>query len=320
MVNIIIPAYNAHETIRQAISSVAMQDDLDNILLTIVDDYSDEPYDYLIDDFHYMNIEILRKPSNTGCGQARQYGIDRCNCEYMMFLDADDCLHSPNAVTKLLFHMEDEHLDFAWSAFGEEMDNGDYVLHENNGVWMHGKIYRTKYIKEHDIRFSETRLNEDHSFNILVVLSGGKNLYIDYITYIWKYYVKSLTRSNNFKSYVDSLEDYMINAEYAISELLKRNIEEEKIITIIKEYILSFYKYCNILFTKEDCETQLKKYKGLIRKFYINLPCNFKPKLTKEFLVENFYESDSIDAIINDNILFNMTFDNYYMIFDNISK
>ena len=80
-VNIIMPAYNGHETIRQAVASVAAQDALEDILLTIVDDCSDEPYDYLLPDYKYMNIEILRKPSNTGCGQSRQYGIDHCRCE-----------------------------------------------------------------------------------------------------------------------------------------------------------------------------------------------------------------------------------------------
>ena len=43
-----MPAYNGHETIRQAISSVASQDGLEEILMTIIDDCSDEPYDYLL--------------------------------------------------------------------------------------------------------------------------------------------------------------------------------------------------------------------------------------------------------------------------------
>lgn len=61
MTNIIIPAYNAHSTIRQTIASVAMQDNLHDILLTIVDDCSDERYDYLQKNYPYVNIEILRK-------------------------------------------------------------------------------------------------------------------------------------------------------------------------------------------------------------------------------------------------------------------
>jgi glycosyltransferase involved in cell wall biosynthesis len=48
MVNIIIPAYNAHKTIRQAIASVASQENQEQIKLTIVDDCSSEPYNYLL--------------------------------------------------------------------------------------------------------------------------------------------------------------------------------------------------------------------------------------------------------------------------------
>lgn len=110
MVNIIMPTYNAHETIRQAIASIAMQDNLQNILVTIVDDCSDNPYDYLLKDYHYINLEILRKPCNTGCGQSRQYGIDRCKCEYFTFLDADDCLYSPNAINKLYTYAQKNNL------------------------------------------------------------------------------------------------------------------------------------------------------------------------------------------------------------------
>ena len=66
MVNIIMPVYNGHKTIRQALGSVLMQDDLDNILLTIVDDCSDEPYNYLLDEFKFLKMEIFRKDKNTG--------------------------------------------------------------------------------------------------------------------------------------------------------------------------------------------------------------------------------------------------------------
>ena len=59
MVNIIMPVYNAHNTLRQAIGSVIMQDDLDNILLTIVDDCSTEPYDYLLDESSSRNVTLL---------------------------------------------------------------------------------------------------------------------------------------------------------------------------------------------------------------------------------------------------------------------
>jgi glycosyltransferase involved in cell wall biosynthesis len=123
-----MPAYNGHKTIRQAVASVAMQDNLDNILLTIVDDWSDESYDYIISDFHYMKIEILKKPTNTGCGQSRQYGIDRCKCKYFMFLDTDDCLFSPDAVRQMYNRMEENELDILYTDFVQELENNSYIV------------------------------------------------------------------------------------------------------------------------------------------------------------------------------------------------
>ena len=176
MVNIIMPVYNAHNTLRQAIGSVIMQDDLDNILLTIVDDCSTEPYDYLLDEFKFMNIEIMRKDTNTGCGQSRQYGIDRCKCKYFMFLDADDCLYHPDSVKKMHQYMENEQLDMLYTDFIEELNDDSFFLHQNSGVWMHGKMFRTSYIQDNDIRYNETRLHEDHAFNFITRICGGKLL------------------------------------------------------------------------------------------------------------------------------------------------
>lgn len=310
-----MPAYNAHATIRQAVASVAMQDDLDNILLTIVDDCSDKPYNYLIDDFRYMKIEVLRKPTNTGCGQSRQYGIDRCKCKYFMFLDADDCLYSPDAVKKIHSYMENEHLDFLYSDFLEELNTGDYFLHQNNGTWMHGKIFRTNYIRKKNIRFNETRIHEDHAFNIIVHSSGGKNLYIDYTTYVWKINPQSLTRSPHSFDY--AMNNYIKNAEYTISELIKRNIKNEKIDLILKKYILSFYKYYNIGLSHNISNSEIEKFLYNISHFLVNIPSDILLKLSKEFLLEDFYEDYSIQEMIDNNVIFNISFNEYYVRFIN---
>lgn len=310
-VNIIMPTYNAHKTIRQAIGSIVMQDNLDNILLTIVDDCSDEPYDYLLNDFHYMNIEIFRKPENTGCGQSRQYGIDRCKCKYFMFLDTDDCLYTHDAVRMMYSYIEKEQLDFLYTDFLEELNDEEYYLRQNSGVWMHGKMFRTEYIQQNDIRFSHTRLHEDHAFNILAQMCGGKNLYIDYKTYVWKRNPESLTRSpENTFSY--GMDNFIENAEYVMKELIRRNTDTKGILNIATIYVLTFYKYYNDIVVF-DLSTQTKNhFTKQVMEYLSTIPEDVKDKLTFDHLLQEFYKSSTIQSMVEQNTVFRVGFDEYY--------
>jgi len=313
-VNIIMPAYNGHKTIRQAIASVAMQDGIDQILLTIVDDCSDSTYDYILSEFPYINIEILRKPTNTGCGQSRQYGIDRCKCKYFMFLDTDDCLYTPMAVKQMYSFMECENLDSLYRDFIEELDDGKYILRKNSGVWMHGKMFRTKYIQDNNIRYSETRLHEDHAFNIISKLSGGKNRHIDAVTYLWKYNENSLTRCEEIHNdFGKSMESFLINAKYTINELIKREINKDEISDVSKKYILSFYRYYNTMLYEGSCADDIKIFLKDIKEFYEGIPREITDEITLEYLTENFYQEENIREMIDTNIIFVIPIGIYYI-------
>ncbi len=311
MVNIIMPVYNGHKTIRQAIGSVIMQDELDNILLTIVDDCSTEPYDYLLDEFKFMNIEILRKDTNTGCGQSRQYGIDRCKCEYFMFLDADDCLYHPDSVKKMRQYMDNEQLDMLYTDFMEELDDDSYFLHQNSGVWMHGKMFRTSYIQDNNIRYNETRLHEDHAFNFITRVCGGKLLYIDYTTYIWRRNGESLTRAASHTFDV-AMENFIENAKYVISEYVKRKIPEEHIAETVKKYVLSLYKYYNLAICEKVSDNIIKWYVQQIKSFISMVPQNVREKVTFDYVANLFYADDTIDSMISENIVIHVGFREYY--------
>lgn len=306
MVNIIMPAYNAHETIRQAIASVAMQDEQSNILITIVDDCSDESYDYLLQDFHYTNIELLRKVENTGCGQSRQYGIDRCTCEYFMFLDTDDCLYSPNAVKTLYNTIISDDYDYVISDFLEEVENGQYILHHNSSVWMHGKLFKTKFIKDNDIRFSKTRLNEDHAFNLLVIDNPhSKGRYTEYVSYVWKFNPTSLVRRVDFEE--KSYSEYVDNAIYTINEFVQKQYEGHKIIDCYHKYIISFYAhYMQLLYTNKTSK-YLNQYILCIKKFFNNIPDNLPREFHKEDFVSLFYKDETIRGLIRNNYIFDTT-------------
>ncbi len=90
-ISVIIPAYNAAQTISRAIESVRIQD-MDSMEIIVVDDGSaDDTYDVTAslvrpdETFH-----VLKMPQNSGVSAARNMGIRHAKGKFLAFLDADD--------------------------------------------------------------------------------------------------------------------------------------------------------------------------------------------------------------------------------------
>ena len=121
VIDVIIPAYNAHNTIKRTLSSIAMQENVKEIKVTIVDDHSDRPYDDIAEIFSNMlDIQIVRMEKNGGPGVARQVGFDHTDCDFVMWMDADDTLVSATSLLMLKNVMIERNQDCVYGRFLEE--------------------------------------------------------------------------------------------------------------------------------------------------------------------------------------------------------
>ena len=76
-IDVIIPAYKAQNTILRTLSSIAEQEILEDLEVTIVNDADGIGYKEFVDMFSpYMKIKEITMEKNGGPGDARQYGID----------------------------------------------------------------------------------------------------------------------------------------------------------------------------------------------------------------------------------------------------
>ena len=108
LIDIIIPAYNAHNTIENTLLSIASQTIRDQIKVTIVNDGSKKDYSKIIKKLsNLLDIEEIILEKNVGCGKARQIGLDKTKSKYIMFVDADDMLANPLTAFSLYTIMED---------------------------------------------------------------------------------------------------------------------------------------------------------------------------------------------------------------------
>ena len=242
-IDVIIPAYNVpDEILFRCLSSIVCQDIVSDLEVTIVDDASTvQNYKAVADYFSsIMKINILRYETNGGPGVARQYGIDHTSNGYMTFIDADDTFNGSFALKALrngieaqngLFHMCVGVFDEVHE-IGLNPGEGPLLMaHEQDMIWMFGKLYRRSFIDKYKIHFHpSSRANEDNGFNTMIRLCSNDREQINFIpahVYYWHENPNSITRANDCQysygsSERDSFYGYVENMIFSIKEARKR--------------------------------------------------------------------------------------------------
>lgn len=229
-IDIIIPAYKAQSTILRTLSSIACQSIIDDLEVTIVNDCCPNGnYAAFVKMFSpYMKIREIKMPQNGGPGLARQYGIDNTENEYFTCIDADDTFSGALALEMLRAGIQlNPTIQCCVGTFAELHENLQIVSHQNDMVWMFGKLYKRDFIKRYNIRFNDTRANEDTGFNTIVRLlcSNNPNEIVHWINetvYYWHEKADSITRINDCQYAFDqSFCGWTDNMIYAIEKAKK---------------------------------------------------------------------------------------------------
>ena len=205
MVEVAIPVYKARDTLPQALNSLLTQTKKHFITCLSIDGDGDT-YKDIIDDYRArgLKIRVLYAKENGGPGMARQAAIDTTQCDYIMFLDADDML-MPQAVRNLYDAARYGNYDILRSGFlREEQHKNDMVLPADIATitWTHGKIYKVAYLRKNNIRFLDgLRTDEDAHFNLIAWNCTKNRGQINDTTYLWRDYKNSLTRREGESGY-----------------------------------------------------------------------------------------------------------------------
>jgi len=253
-IDIIIPAYRAQKTIEKALASIFMQSIVDEVKVIIVNDADGIGYNRQIRRFKdKMEILELTMPKNSGCGPARQYGIDNSNSPLIVFLDADDYLHHAFALEMLRNSFKTcPDSAFAVGDFLEIVGEGaekKFVDHRQDFIWMFAKIYSREYLEKYKIRFSSVSANEDNGFNtmlqLIMSINEEKVATLGEFVYVWEYNAKSITRTNDYEyTYNQSVYGYKENMKIAIDHVNKFFPDHVKIYMKIIEVMVNLYIMC----------------------------------------------------------------------------
>lgn len=266
--SIIIPAYNAKDTITKTLESIAIQVLEYDFEVLIVNDASDYSYEEEINRFsNFFDVRELILNDNVGPGVARKKGLENTNSEYIVFIDSDDYLYSSYSLAILLDNIVYYGSDILISSFVYERDN-EIRIKNNDIVWLHGKIYRRKFLKDNNITFNDTRANEDNGFNRLILLLGAKRTFIDEITYVYQENSNSITRKDNREYRLTGLEWFTYNIKWAMDNSFDRVSEKKGIYLLALSTLSSMYCYYLDLYNEYDVNKILKWSKKIYNEYY----------------------------------------------------
>ena len=266
ILQIIIPAYNARETLDITLSSIAVQRTDYKFSVLIVNDHSDYNYkDFVKKYSKYFKIEEIILEKNVGSYLARQKGIDNSSSKYITFIDADDVLYSPYSIDRMLKVIDNENYDLLICDYISER-NGMQVK-TKDPVSLFGKIYRRSFLEKYKIKFRNTKYKGEVAFNKLIMLLNPNFSFLSLPTYIYKYNPELKSNSKTKENPYD-FESFAENILWALKKALDNNVKKELIYEEACSTMLSAYYFYLDSFNKYDEKKVLKSFKNIFDNYY----------------------------------------------------
>lgn len=256
-VSVIIPVYNAEETIAKCLESIINQN-YKNIEILVIDDGSKDNSLEVIKKIKDKRIKLISK-KNEGAAITRNKGIKMASGKYIMFIDNDDFIDKDYIKT----HVDNiGNNDVVISGYRRPNENGKIIkeLKLKNEEWCKlmilapwAKLYRKDYLVNNNLLFLNNNIGEDVYFNLQAMLLSKKIKIIDYIGYNWFYNSKSV--SNTIQKDFRKLDVFNL-LDNCYDSLKERNLLDDNydiIETHFIRYIIWFLSYA----------TKRRKYKEI---------------------------------------------------------
>ena len=213
LISIIIPIYNVQDYLDKCIYSIVSQT-YNNIEIILIDDGSPDNCPKLCDNWENKDnrIKVYHK-ENGGLSDARNFGIEHCNGDYIVFIDSDDYIEKDMIETLYITIKEDKsdiaicdyyitknNKDikhrFSNERFIVSKNKFDYLYNEYAGVtivaW--NKMYKKELFK--NIRYPYKKVHEDE-FIICDLLDSS-----DKISFVLKPLYHYVQRNNSIMGQV----------------------------------------------------------------------------------------------------------------------
>jgi glycosyltransferase involved in cell wall biosynthesis len=257
--SVIVPVYNASDYLDVCIESVIYQRDLNWELIAVNDASTDGSLE-LLQSYQQQDkrIKIIDLPKNKGQGYARNLAIKKAKGTYLVFLDADDFLHSETLSQLEQWVKKKPKTEvFVW---GYHLCNAKGIIKKTLlpqkpdkkkgespfGLMLLNRkgfnaytctcVVKTTFVKKYTILFSENGFYED------VIFSKKLMYYAQRVTVIPKafYYYRKHGAATTGKSSPQKIKD-----KYAVYVMVKDFLEEKGLYQAHKKiFLISQLVFC----------------------------------------------------------------------------
>lgn len=286
-VSFIIPVYKVEKYLSECVKSILAQT-YGNFEILLVDDGSPDNCPALCDGWARKDnrIKALHKP-NGGLSDARNYGLEHAQGEYVIFVDSDDFWVGNDSLEKLMaivnkypncdfvsfncsYYYSETKTYRKWTLYDEKLavptdkDTAMRSLVASGTLPMSAclKVISTKSLSDMGLRFIKGTMAEDIPWFLDLLDQSKKCMFVNQFIYAYRQnVVGSITASRGTKSTYD-LFNILKNE---VSKMSSRHFSQEA-----KEALYSFlaYEFCILLTASSRMSKEMRKelmeYKWLL--------------------------------------------------------
>ena len=289
MISFIIPTYNAEKTIQNTINSILKQSETSlEYEIIVVDDGSTDNTKKLIQELESNQKIKYYSKENSGVADTRNFGVQKSNGEYIIFVDSDDYV-SQNLLKDIEPYIKQNIDLIKWNPLFVDENKEilstpksayfDIVTGEEGFNLLFGKdnlidcLWNYAIKKEIMLEFPKGTYHEDFATMPLVILNAKTMVSINKFEYYYVQTENSIMRSNDKQINKKKLQDKLIHFDNLIKQANNMNISKKT-----KEN-LKIYATNSMIVVVKDLEKEEKE-------FYIKELK--KRKISKHIKIRNF--------------------------------
>ena len=274
-ISIIIPVYNTAKYLKRCFDSVLVQSYKD-FEMVIINDGSTDNSEQIINEYKdkYPDLISYYNKPNTGVASTRNFGIEKANGEYIMFLDSDDYIDK--ALLKTLEQYINKDIDlikFKLQRVDEEGKTLEIVpgatFEETTGEDGFNKLYSTDVLldspcvylikkeifTQNNLKFAVGTEHEDFGLIPFIIVLAKTMVSVNFYGYFYIQSDNSITRNEDYKRTIKKAYDALKHYDNAIELTKKLNLNK-----LTKQNIRIYYTNAIILKAKELHDEEQEKY------------------------------------------------------------
>lgn len=272
-VSVILPIYNVGQYLPQCLNSLISQTLYDIEIICVNDGSTDNCYD-ILEEYKQKDgrIKVIHK-ENEGTGIARNTGLKAATGECIAFVDPDDWVKD-NMLERLYGLIKEKDLDIAM-CMPDGFDEGNqknapfpYFVDDNFNnipvdrvfnwrdispfsypmcVW--NKLYKRKFLTEHNIDFAERLDFEDHKVIFGALFYAKRIFFIREKLYVYRYNRKGSILSDSNKRLMDRMKMFNI---------VKKIMEDTGAYSVLKNELI-LYQVHDLLYYYSEIKPEFKE-------------------------------------------------------------